>query len=138
MPAPADPRPDDVEIPQWVSRHRGLVSAAPRWIKLNVMRYVDAYGKERLWEWASRTTKGAAAVDAAVVVAVLHSRKTGLRQLVLVEQYVKRALLAAIRRLLRLLRPRASADVAAAAPAAAATPLTKPTPLKGTGRRWTA
>ena len=99
MPAPnANPRPDDVEIPQWVSRHRGLVSAAPRWIKLNVMRYVDAYGKERLWEWASRTTKGAAAVDAAVVVAVLHSRKTGLRQLVLVEQYVKRALLAAIRR----------------------------------------
>ncbi|XP_069141877.1 ADP-sugar pyrophosphatase-like [Argopecten irradians] len=57
-----------------------------KWLALNKITYVDARGKERLWEAVKRTTKTESGCDAVCVVAIL-KRLLKFDSLVLVKQY---------------------------------------------------
>ncbi|XP_060066252.1 ADP-sugar pyrophosphatase-like [Ylistrum balloti] len=76
-------RMDGTSNPRFVKEEE---VARCKWMALNKITYVDARGRERLWEAAKRTTTTDAGCDAVCVIAVL-KRLLKFDSLVLVKQY---------------------------------------------------
>jgi len=60
--------------------------ASTRFIKLQTLGYVDATGRERRYDMATRTTKRGAGADAVAILALLRGRTSDV-QVVLVQQF---------------------------------------------------
>jgi len=57
-----------------------------RWLRLKKLHYVDAAGKQRIWECAERTTRGKSGVDAVAIFAILKKKNEPDRTL-LIKQF---------------------------------------------------
>jgi len=65
-----------------------MSAAEARWITLKKITYLDAEGKERLWECAERKTRKSSGVDAVAVLALLRSKTNAFPvSTVVIEQY---------------------------------------------------
>ncbi|KAJ7273410.1 NUDIX hydrolase domain-like protein [Mycena rebaudengoi] len=65
-----------------------MSASEARWITLKKIKYLDAEGKERLWECAERTTRKSSGIDAVAVFAVLRSKTNAFPlSTVIIEQY---------------------------------------------------
>ncbi|THV08074.1 hypothetical protein K435DRAFT_959522 [Dendrothele bispora CBS 962.96] len=59
-----------------------------KWITLKKIKYMDAEGKERLWECAQRTTRRSSGIDAVAVFPIIRSRTNAFPvSTVIIEQY---------------------------------------------------
>ncbi|KAF9452795.1 hypothetical protein P691DRAFT_720859 [Macrolepiota fuliginosa MF-IS2] len=65
-----------------------LSSEDAKWITLQRIRYSDAEGKERSWEYAERKTRKSSGVDAACVMALIRSKTNAFPlSTVIIEQF---------------------------------------------------
>lgn len=59
---------------------------APKWVKMNLIEYVDPLGRQRDWEFCSRTTRQEnSSCDAVGIVAIMH--KSAGPELLLLKQF---------------------------------------------------
>ncbi|KAG6865280.1 hypothetical protein C0991_003740 [Blastosporella zonata] len=65
-----------------------LAATDAKWITLKKISYLDADGKERLWECAERKTRKSSGIDAVAVLAVLRSKTAAFpTSTIVIEQY---------------------------------------------------
>ncbi|KAJ3493251.1 hypothetical protein NLJ89_g11063 [Agrocybe chaxingu] len=65
-----------------------MATTEAKWITLKKIKYIDQDGKERLWEYAERTTRKSSGVDGVAVLAILKSKTNSFPlSTVIIEQY---------------------------------------------------